>query len=449
MSSTLQESRKVLERLGTYLSRFTECFGHVAQKEGAVRYVQGLLGTAEHKNMTQIWEELSDPGDYQSLQHFVTSSPWSDEKVWKKMRTLVPERTGYLIFDDTGIPKQGKKSVGVKRQYCGALGKIGNCQIAVSSMLKTQRSSWLLAMDLYLPEEWSEDNERREKADIPDEINFRTKGEIALDQLDEIFSEGFTIKCVLADADYGDRYQFRAGIANRGLFYAVGIRSMSVVYPDKPRMIAGDRPGGSGRTGRPRKPKPAKNNKRPVSVKDFEKFVPEESWNVYKWKKATGKGFIQAECAVTRVTPAGKRQQGYVQSECWLVIERREEGSKYYFSNLPSDTNPKEIVKTIHERWAIEQNYRHLKNELGLDHFAGRTWEGWNHHAVMTAVAYTFLELERYRHTSEDDLPPLPALRKFIRRVFLALYIATDRDAYSLVQDFHRSPPFIKVTKSC
>lgn len=394
-----------------------------------MRYVEGLIGTSERKNMRQMWESLEDPGDYQALHHFLTESTWSDAKVWEVLREAVPDRSGVLIADDTGIPKHGKGSVGVQRQYSGTLGKIGNCQIAVSATLHTRESNWLLAMDLYLPEVWMNDPERRERVEIPTTLAFRHKWEISLDQIRTIREAGFEIECVLADAGYGNSVEYRAGLARMGLFYIVGVQGKTTIFVDPPRIVEAKR----NPKGRDRRRRIARNNRKPVALGDLSTSLPSGAW-----KKIQG---LRAKFAAVRVVPAHEWVHGKIQEECWLLMERRPNETKWYFSNLPPGTSLSRLVEVCHGRWAIEQNYRNLKNELGLDHFAGRRFEGWNHHAALTAVAYTFLEQERRRGTSRRERLTFPVVRKFIRKVFLCLHVAGDRDLYRTVVSFHRNPP--------
>src|ERR1700686_5360451 len=150
-------ARPVLERLGKFLDRFAGCFGRRAQRDGPSRYIQGLLNDSERKSMQPMEARLSasDPASYQRLQHFITHSPWSTTKVWSRVRAELPGRRGILLVDETAFPKHGTDSAAVGRQYCGALGKIANCQVAVTTALLTDTLSWPTTMELYLPEDWA------------------------------------------------------------------------------------------------------------------------------------------------------------------------------------------------------------------------------------------------------------------------------------------------------
>ena len=423
-----------LRRLGKFLSCFENCFGRSVQRGGVLNYVEGLCGPSEKKNLVQMLANLNKTEDYQELQHFITSSPWDGKKVWGVLRQQIPERTGMLIQDDTGIPKQGAQSVGVKRQYSGTLGKIGNCQIAVSSILRAGMANWLVAMDLYLPKEWIQDKNRRMKAGIPDDVEFREKWRIALDQIDVAQASGFEIECVAADAGYGGCAEYRAGLASRGLNYVVGVTGATTVYETDPRLVSHPKP----RRGRPRIRPRLRKGARTVSLK---KLVEREGkWTKIKWRNGERK-LLKGKFRACRIYSAAEWREVLPMSECWLLIEKRPNETKYYFSNLPADAPLQTLVETTHQRWAIEQSYREIKNELGFDHFAGRKYGGWNHHAVLVAVTHTFLQMERKRTKKKEKILPLPAVRKFVREIFLSLHVAGNRKLYRLVQHFHDNPP--------
>ena len=197
-------ARSVLQRLGQFADQFADCFGRRVQRDAASQYLEGLFNDSERKSMQAMHGRLSEPGTYQALQHFITHSPWSATRVWERLRALVPDRGGILALDDTGLPKQGTHSVGVKRQYCGALGKIGNCQVAVSSLLIGAQQVWPLTCDLYLPKEWLSEPGRGVEAGIPEGTRFREKWRIALAQVRAVRKAGFAVTAVVADADYGN-----------------------------------------------------------------------------------------------------------------------------------------------------------------------------------------------------------------------------------------------------
>ena len=234
-----------------WLAAFKDCFGHRAQELALRRYVHGLLSDSARKSMEAMLARVTDPGSYQAFQHFITDSPWSADRVWRRLRALLPEREGVLIFDGTSFPKQGTHSVGVARQYCGALGKVANCQVAVTAALWTGVRAYLLGAALYLPEPWLTDA-AREPARIPASVRFQEKWRQALTLLRQVRASGITITGVAADAEFGDNSLFRAMLHRLRLPYAVGISSSQTVFMGRPRLVR--RP--AGRLGRPRAPGP-------------------------------------------------------------------------------------------------------------------------------------------------------------------------------------------------
>jgi SRSO17 transposase len=351
---------------------------------------------------------LSDPGQYQALQHFITHSPWDAARVWAHLRTTVPVRIGILAIDDTGFPKQGTRSVGVQRQYCGALGKIGNCQVAVSSALIADGRTWPLAFDLYVPVSWTDDAPRRAAAGIPATLHFREKWRIALAQVRAILEAGFTITGVVVDADYGSNAQFRAGLERLGLSYGVAIRGDAVCA------VVGV-PG-------------------PQSATAIAQSAPEDAWEAVTWGMGTA-GPLTARFCALRVRPTKGR------GDRWLLCERSAtDERKYYLLHLPDTTALVDLVALARSRWPIEQQYRELKDDLGLDHFEGRTYQGWAHHVVLTAVAFTFLQIERGRALVEPR-PTLLVVRGWVREIMGLLYVVHNRRLLSMLDSFRRNAP--------
>jgi SRSO17 transposase len=224
------DAREILQRFGTFADQFAGGFSRRPQREAASRYLDGLFSDSERKSMQAMHGRLSDPASYQALQQFITHSPWEAGPLWTRLRAVVPVRTGILAVDDTGLPKQGRQSVGVQRQYCGALGKIGNCQVAVSTVLAGERLAWPLPFELYLPQTWAADAERRTHAGVPERLRFREKWRIALSHVGRALKAGFTITAVVADADYGSTAAFRRGLEQLGLRYGVAIRGCVTVW---------------------------------------------------------------------------------------------------------------------------------------------------------------------------------------------------------------------------
>ena len=405
---TTAPARALLRRLGQFLDPFSACFSRQPQRDAATQYIDGLFGDSERKSMQAMHGRLGDPRDYQALQHFITHSPWDAARVWTQLRTAVPVRTGILALDDTGFPKQGTQSPGVQRQYCGALGKIGNCQVAVSSALIADGRTWPLAFDLYLPTSWTGDPARCAAAGIPPTVRFREKWRIALAQVRTVLQAGFTLTGVVVDADYGTNAAFRAGLERLGLAYGVAIRGEAVfTVPD----VAGA-----------------------ASAIALADSAPADVWETITWGAGTA-GPLTAQFLALRVRPTAGR------GDRWLLCERSAtDVRKYYLLHLPATTPLVDLVALARSRWPIEQQYRELKDDLGLDHFEGRTYPGWTHHVVLTAVAFTFLQIERGR-PSDGPRPTLPVVRGWVREIMGLLYVLHNRRLLAMLDSFRRSPP--------
>lgn len=403
----------VLTRLRDYAALFADEFPQSKPALWAGVYLQGLLLDGERKSIEPLShritlpEGLTSTDPEQALQQFVNQSPWDEKAVLKRYRAHLAQTfaspAGIFLFDDVSFPKQGTHSVGVQRQYCGALGKKANCQVAVSVHYVSPQGHYPLDLQLYLPDSWLSDTTRLDKVGVPkDQRIARTKPEIALELLDRVRAAGLPGRRVVADAGYGSR-EFRAGLEQRGLRYIVGVKPDVVVFTEEPKW---DRPdaGPSGGRGRPRtQPRLAATSPRPVALSTLAERVTRQRVN---WREGT-KGMLSGHFAWVRVWPG----QGWATGECadakplWVLIEKQGQDGplKFAFSNLPSGTSRVAGVRLWKSRWPVEQGYQQLKEELGLDHFEGRSWRGFHHHASMTLLAYGFLLLERHRLTVERD----------------------------------------------
>jgi len=380
--------------------------GHEDRHAPLKNYCRGLLLPGERKSIEPMAARL-DPGNVQaarqSLHHLVAKAPWSDEVLLERVREQVlpaMEKNGPVvawIVDDTGFPKKGKHSVGVARQYCGQLGKQENCRVAVSLSVATWSSSLPIDYRLYLPKEWAEDAERRKKPEVPEEVEFQTKPEIALDQIRAAAATDVPRGIVLADAAYGINTEFRDGLTELGLQYVVGVQSSMTVWepgqqplPAKPR----------GRMGRPPRLLHRSDRHQPVSVKQLAMSLPSSAFQDVTWRAGTARK-LRSRFAAVRVRPAHRDyEKAEPYPEEWLLIEwpRGEvEPTKYWVSTLPPTTKLKALVKMAKHRWIIERDYEELKQELGLGHFEGRNWRGFHHHATLCIAAYGFLVAERNR----------------------------------------------------
>ena len=413
-----------LRRLLTWLEAFKVCFGHRAQVLALRRYVQGLLSDSARKSMEAMLARVTEPGSYQAFQHFITHAPWNADAVWRRLRAVIPEREGLLIFDGTSFPKQGTHSVGVARQYCGALGKIANCQVAVTAALWTGGRAYLLGAALYLPQEWVT-APARAQARIPATVGFQEKWRQALTLLRQVRASGFTVTGVLADADFGDNRLFRAMLHRLRLPYALGISSSHTVFLGTPAL---ESPRTSPRGGRPRRyPKLAAGaHARPLGEAIR---AAGGHWHRIRWRNRPEARRWTVECVAIRVTPAVDSRQRRLAPEIWLLAERDigdTPRTKFYFVNLPPTATLSQIVQLAHQRWAIEQQYQDLKTELGLDHFEGRTFIGWHHHVVLTAVTYNFLQAERRRARVRLTFPSVHGI---VQEIFTA-YLFAQRPHY-------------------
>jgi len=382
--------------------------GHEDRHEPLKSYCKGLLLPGERKSIEPMAARLDpDPKHTQrmrqSLHHLVAKAPWSDESLLEQVRQHVlptMRRQGPIvawIVDDTGFPKKGKHSVGVTRQYCGQVGKQENCRVAVSLSVATWSSSLPIGYRLYLPQEWAQDARRRQKAEVPKEIAFQTKPEIALDQIRGAAAANLDRGVVLADAAYGINTEFREGITALELPYVVGGQSSLTVWePGQQPLPAKSR----GRMGRPPRLLQRCQEHQPVSVKQLATSLSSSCFREVTWREGADRK-LQSRFAAVRVRPAHRDyQRAEPYPEEWLLIEwpRGEaEPTKYWLSTLPANTKLKALVKIAKHRWIIERDYQELKQELGLGHFEGRNWRGFHHHATLCIAAYGFLVAERNR----------------------------------------------------
>jgi SRSO17 transposase len=383
-------------------------------------YVQGVFSDSERKSMQAMLARVTEPVSYQAFQHFITHAPWDADRVWRRLRAVLPDRRGVLILDGTSFPKQGPASVGVARQYCGALGKIANCQVAVTAALWTGVRAWCLGALLYLPEEWLTPS-ARQQARIPTGVRFQEKWRLALSLLRQARAAGLTLTAVLADAEFGDVTAFRAALHRLRLPYAVGISSHLTVFTTRPRLT----PPAPIRRGRPRTRATMVTPVRAIAVRDWAAQVPSARWRRITWRNGSQPPRT-ARFAAIRVTPAHDWRHARLAPEIWLLCEEEAATKprvKYYFVDLPATASLRALVTLAHQRWAIEQQYQELKSELGLDHFEGRTYPGWHHHVVLTAVAHAYIQRERMRPQRGPRLT-FPAVRAIVQEIFTALLFA-------------------------
>ena len=420
--------------LEDWLVPFLAHLSHTAQRRWAPVYLRGLLGGGERKSVAPLASRVA-PGDYEQLHHFVAASRWDtgplEEELARRAQALVGGPRAVLIVDDTSLPKQGQHSVGVAHQYCGCLGKQANCQTLVSLTLARDEVPVPLALRLFLPKTWTEDPKRCEQAYVPKERReHRTKGRIALDEIDRVREAGVEFGAVLADAGYGAGAEFRQALTVRGLTWAVGVLSKQKVYPIEVELRSAP-PGPTGRQ-----------SKHPVAslprstVKEVLAALPDEAWHEVAWRNGT-RGPLRARFAAVRGRvadgPKNNRAEHLPGEAAWLVGEDRATGErKYHLTNHPADTPLETLVEDIKARWSCEQMHQQAKEELGLDHFEGRSWHGLHHHALLSMIALAFLQHLRLRLAAsypvqtEPGPPPSPSLPAVRRAVLERLAVALD-----------------------
>jgi SRSO17 transposase len=424
-----------IQRLIRWLEPFQRCFGHRAQRLALRTYVHGLFSDSDRKSMQAMLARVTDPITYQGFQHFITHAVWDADRIWRRLLEVLPERRGVLIIDGTSFPKQGTHSVGVARQYCGALGKIANCQVAVTAALWTGARAWMTGALLYLPREWLSDRDRRAVAQIPAGAAFQEKWRQALTLIRRARAAGLQVTAVLADAEFGDVTVFRRALHRWRLPYAVGVSRHLTVFRGTPPVCVPP----SGRIGRPRSQWVLADETRAVAVRAVAGALPARAWRTVTWRNGTNRPWA-ARFAAVRVTPAHDWRERRLAPEIWLLCEQdlgATPRTKYFFINLPATASLTQLVRLAHQRWAIEQQYQELKTELGFDHFEGRSYPGWQHHVVLSAVAYAFLQRERMRRPLAEPLT-FPGIRAIVQEIFTALLLAQHPGYFKRIQELQQ-----------
>jgi SRSO17 transposase len=385
--------------LGRWLKPFLDRLGHKARRQMCPLYVSGLIGPGDRKSVQPMAARVA-LCDYDQLHHFIAAGVWDAGPVESELLIQADKLVGgsdaVLVIDDTAIPKKGTHSVGVAAQYASALGKTANCQTLVSLTLARGEVPVMLTLRLFLPESWTSDQARLKRAGVPAEYRTaRTKPELALVEIDRAIAAGVRFGCVLTDAGYGISAPFRQALTARKLTWAVGIPRHLKVYPADVKMIWPVAKGG----------RPRMRHVPDVLSMPAEDMLADAKWRTISWRTGT-KGKLKARFAAARVRVADgppqrirdKGQQHLPGEEAWLIGEHRTSGEKkYYLANLPAKTDLRTLAATIKARWICEQAHQQLKEELGLDHFEGRSWQGLHRHALMTMIAYAFLQYRRLK----------------------------------------------------
>jgi len=378
------------QRLERYFDAIGKLLGDIRRKASFSVYCMGLILEGERKSMEPIAARVSgDPAQtehvHDHIQHMLTDGKWSDRDVrrFAGLQGLAALTTrgavSSWILDDTGFLKQGEHSVGVQRQYTGSAGKTTNCQVAVSLTIATAADHIPIDFELYLPELWTEDPERRAEAKIPANIEFKTKLELALVMIDRAIEDGVPKAVVLADSAYGNSSQFRHELRSRDLEFAVGIKPNTLVWRIDSRL---------------------RRRGEPLSVLELASQLGPKAFRRSTWKEGTNRT-MHSRFARLRVVPFHDDGVDPAEREdLWLLIEwpaREAAPTDYSFATMPRKMPMQRLVRKLKERWRTERVYEDLKGELGLDHYEGRRYPGWNHHVSCVLACNAFIQSERMR----------------------------------------------------
>lgn len=406
-----------IERLRGELAAFVaEVFASVPRRDQRAKgdcYLRGLMLDGRRKSIQPMAERLPD-GDMQALQQFVNQSPWDHAAVLRAvaLKTAPVVDPQVWVIDDVSFPKDGNMSAGVARQWCGALGKQSNCQVAVSLHAVSDTASVPISWRLFLPGEWDQDAGRRAKAGVPREVGHREKWRLALDLIDEAIGWGLAPKVIVADAGYGQITAFRHALAGRGLDFVVAVRSDESAHPHDAV------PAVPVWSGNGRKPA-ARYRTKASSLRELAAAAGRAGYRRVTWRTGS-KGPMRSRFRVQSVRPAGVAARRHARSQAagatgWdgvlpavTLLTEWPTGAaaptEYWLTSLSADTPLRRLVRLAKMRWRIEHDYREMKHGLGLDHFEGRTWRGWHHHVTLVTAAHAFLTLRRL-----DPKAPAPA----------------------------------------
>lgn len=404
-----QELQSLDKRLSRFLEDLLIPMGRSERRHWARVYVQGLLLDGERKSIEPIASRIGG-AEVQALRQFVGQSPWAVEEIQRRLAQKAVDlfsQPEVWLIDDTSFPKAGSHSVGVARQYCGALGKVANCQVAVTLHWGNGEMSCPLGWRLYLPQQWLADAERGAKVKLPTGTVYKTKGELALELIDQSLHWELPQLPVVADSFYGNDFSFREALRSRGLHYVMAVEPTTVVWSTEPNMAV---PRAAGK-GRPRRYPPEDRLPETQDLLKLARSLPTSAWRAVCWRQ----GRRDNPCsrfALTKVWAAhGWRKQHHCKRRAeWLLVEwplEEEKPTKYWLADLGAKRpGLPRVAKIAHSRWRIELDYRELKEELGLDHFEGRHWLGWHHHVTLVSMAYAFLRSEQARIKKNFWLEP-------------------------------------------
>jgi SRSO17 transposase len=387
----------VRERLVGFVDGIVSGLALARQRDNAGLYVRGLIEQGGRKSLQPTLFRLEETAArYESMQQFLADSPWEAALVVRRCAEGVVPELGVeaWVLDDSGFPKQGKRSPGVKRQYSGTLGKIGNCQIGVSVHAVGKRGTAPLGWALYLPEDWCDDRERRARAKIPKSVVFKTKPELGVELVEQAAGWGLPPVPLLGDQAYGDNTALRDRLHDAGCEYVLAVGAASKVFGSETVFAVPEQTG----RGRPKsRPRP---DREPEPVSDLIARAAATESRTVSFRDGPDSEPLSSLFVFVRVRAAHnhKKATPWPPREEWLIAEwplGKPEPTDYWISNLPADSEPERLARLARMRWKIELDYKQLKGELGLDHYEGRSWAGWHHHTALVTVAHGFLTLER------------------------------------------------------
>jgi SRSO17 transposase len=396
---------EVQERLAGFVAEMVLRLPHVRQRENALVYVRGLLEQGARKSLQPTLFRLGeDAARYESMQQFLADSPWD----WRLLQRACAERVapelGVLawVIDDTGIPKDGKHSPGVKRQYSGSLDGVGNCQVVVSLHAAGVRGTVPMGWQLYLPQEWCEDADRRARAKVPARVEFATKPRLARALIEQAAGWDLPRAPILGDCAYGDDSTLRHALHEQGLDYLLAIQGDTRLYGPETRFVVPARWDKAGRRATAERP-----SRRAERASELAARLPAAAWQQLPYRDQEGETVKTSRFAAVRVLAAHPLDRDERRHWEWLIIEWPEGDEKptgFALSNLPESESAERLARLMRLRWTIELDYRQLKGELGLAHYEGRSYLGFHHHCALVTTAHAFLTLERL-----DPKAPQPA----------------------------------------
>jgi SRSO17 transposase len=393
-----REAKRLAAELSNYYAEYAPLFARREQREWAQLYLRGQLSDLERKSIEPmvLRERGKDLNAVRAVQQFIGEGGWDDDRILERHQQLVAadlgEPDGTVIVDGSGFPKQGEHSVGVQQQYCGALGKLANCQQGVFLVYASSHGHTFLDRRLYIPRTWFDEAHaaKRRKCGLPEKLAFKTEPILGLEMIKALNQAGIVpFRWVNADEHYGMNPDFLDGVAELEKWYFAEVTVNTMVWPEKVKILGvGKGQVGNLKTGRPRSaPRVARNQPAAQEVRQMAAEAPTKVWKRYTIKEGT-KGPISADFAFVCAVPKRRRRPGH---EVWVIFRRSVSDPteiKYYLSNAPAEIAKTDLVRQAGLRWPVETAIEEAKSELGMDHYETRTWRGWHHHMTLTFLAH-------------------------------------------------------------